>query len=124
MPTITVKLDDGEVGGTGTKRLTFRPRQPFVDGDTIVTPDRIEQTFTRNTAATVALRPGPWQVTGINGATPIPFDVGSTDDALTNLITLTIAGGAIPSAATITDAVNAYLAAHPADSTYDGGIDE
>lgn len=25
MPTITVKLDDGEVGGTGTKRLTFRP---------------------------------------------------------------------------------------------------
>lgn len=111
MPTITVKLDDGEVGGTGTKRLTFRPRQPFIDGDTIVTPDRFSKVVTRNTATTVTLRSGPWQVSGINNQTPIPFDVGTADADLKDLITLSISG-VVPSTATLTEIVNAWLAEH------------
>lgn len=123
MPTITVRLDDGKTGGTGTKRLTFRPRQPFVDGDTIVTPDIFSKTVTRNTATTVTLRPGPWQVSGISNQNPIPFDVGTDDADLKDLISLSISG-VVPSTATLTEIVNAWLAAHPAGSTYDGGIDE
>lgn len=111
MPTITVKLDDGEVGGTGTKRLTFRPRQPFIDGDTIVTPDRFSKVVTRNTATTVTLRPGPWQVSGIGNQNPIPFDVGTDDANLKDLISLSISG-VVPSTATLTEIVNAWLAEH------------
>ena len=111
MPTITVKLDDGETGGTGTKRLTFRPRQPFIDGDTIVTPDRFSKVVTRNTATTVTLRSGPWQVSGINNQNPIPFDVGSSDANLKDLISLSISG-VVPSTVSLTEIVNAWLAEH------------
>ena len=112
MPTITVLLGAGEVGKTGTRRLKFYPRQPFTSGSAIIPVDRVgPKVFTRDVAGTVSLATGPWMVLGLDGAKPIYFDVGTDDADLKDLISLTISG-TIPTTATLTEIVNAWMAEH------------
>lgn len=111
MSTITVLLDDGIVGNSGAKTLHFQLRSAIINGGTTNYQREWTKTFTDNVSDTIELIDGQWQVTGLIPGRTIAFTVDGDADFV-DLIATNLNIPANTPVVTITQAVNAWLAAH------------
>lgn len=109
MPTVTFTL--ASLPSSTAKRLRFQPRDaPWVNtAGAIVTPDGFESSYPRGAAQSITLDTGPWRVRITTQW--FDFDVPAAGGDLKDLILFGVPSNAPQ--ATITAAVNAYLASHP-----------
>lgn len=119
MTVVNITLDNGVIGNTptGDVLLRFRLAQITLGDNNIHLTERETVRCRYNIQASVDLIPAVWLVDGLAGY-PITFEVPATGPAdLKDLIEASIGIPATAPARTISDAVNAYLAAHPVTVT-------
>ena len=107
MPTITFTVE-GPGDGTGTLRFRARENYTNSDGEIVTTRDSLRiVAYTTNVQTSVVLPTGPWEVSGLATKVPVPFDVGSSNANLKDLIVFPIPANA--PATTLSQAVAAWM---------------